>query len=105
MKSIAVVTTVATLDDARRLSRALVERRLAACAQVSPVESCYRWQGELHTEAEYRIVFKTTDAAWDAIARAIGELHGYELPEIHAVALDRVSAAYGDWVAANVDVP
>lgn len=98
---IAVVTTVATIDEARRMAQAVVERRLAACAQVSQIESCYRWAGEVRSEPEYRIVFKTTDAAWDALERAIRGLHSYELPAIHAVALDRVSAPYAAWIVDN----
>jgi|CXWK01.1.fsa_nt_gi periplasmic divalent cation tolerance protein len=101
-RPIAVVTTVATLEEARRMAQGIVERRLAACAQVSQIESCYRWDGEVRNEAECRIVFKTTGAVWDAIERAIRELHGYELPAIHALALDRVSAPYAQWIVDNV---
>jgi len=45
MKLIAVYTTVATLEDARRLAKALVERKLAACAQITAIESFYAWNG------------------------------------------------------------
>ncbi len=102
-RPIAVVTTVATIEEARRMAQTIVERRLAACAQVSQIESCYRWDGEVRTEPECRIVFKTTAAAWEAIERAIRELHGYELPAIHALALDRVAAPYAEWIVDNVD--
>lgn len=95
---IAVVTTVATIDEARRMAQAVVERRLAACAQISQIESTYRWDGEVRSEPECRIVFKTTDAAWDALERTIRELHSYELPAIHATVLDRVSAPYAGWI-------
>lgn len=98
---IAVVTTVATLDDARRLARAIVERRLAACAQLSPIESFYVWQGALQNEAEVRVLFKTTRARWPALETAIVELHPYELPAIHATECTAVHAPYAQWVAAN----
>ena len=98
MKLLAVFTTVSTIDDARRMAAALVERRLAACAQISPIESFYRWQGAVENEAEYRILFKTSAASYPAVEAAIRELHGYQLPAIHAVALDQVDAAYAKWV-------
>jgi periplasmic divalent cation tolerance protein len=69
MTALAVFTTVANRDEARRIARAIVERRLAACAHLS--------------------------------ARAIKELHSYELPAIHAVRIDHVSAPYLEWIAAN----
>jgi periplasmic divalent cation tolerance protein len=99
VKLLAVTTTVATLDAARAMARALVERRLAACAQITPIESVYAWQGEVHDEPEFRVMFKTTEAQYDAVEAAIRELHAYELPAIHAVAVERAHAPYAEWVA------
>ncbi len=98
MKLLAVSTTVATLDAARRVARTLVERRLAACAEISPIESFYAWQGKIANDTEFRILFKTTEARYPVIETAIGELHEYELPAIDAVPLERVSEAYGRWI-------
>ena len=98
MKLVAVVTTVATLADAKRLADALVRRGLAACAQISAIESVFRWQGEVQAENECRLVFKTTAERYGDVERALLELHPYDLPEIHAVALDRVHAPYAAWV-------
>lgn len=99
MKLLAVYTTVASRDDAQRLAAAVVERRLAACAQISEIESVYRWDGALQHEPEFRILFKTTDAQYAAVEAAIRELHGYALPAIHAVAVEQAYAPYADWVA------
>jgi periplasmic divalent cation tolerance protein len=98
---IAVVTTVATLADARRLACAIVERRLAACAQLSTIESFYVWHDALQNEAEVRVLFKTTRASWPELEAAIVELHPYELPAIHALECAAVHAPYAQWVADN----
>ena len=98
MKLIAVVTTVARRDDARRMARALVERKLAACAQISGIESFYSWHGAVQDEPEWRILFKTTAGSYAAVEAAIRELHPYELPAIHAVHIEHVFAPYADWV-------
>jgi periplasmic divalent cation tolerance protein len=98
LKLLAVSTTVATLESARQIARTLVERRLAACAEIAPIESCYRWQGALANAAEFRIVFKTTDERYRAVAAAIRELHGYELPAIEAVSLEGVDEPYARWI-------
>jgi len=99
---IAVVTTVATREDARKLAESLVSRRLAACAQISEIDSCFHWQGGLRHEREFRLVLKTTAERYDAVEQAIVELHPYDLPAIHSVALDRVHAPYAAWIADNV---
>jgi periplasmic divalent cation tolerance protein len=98
MNLIAVYTTVATLQDARRIARAVVERRLAACAQISEIESFYVWNGVVQNEAERRVLFKTTADRYAAVESAIRELHPYELPPIHAVPVEQASAQYGAWV-------
>jgi periplasmic divalent cation tolerance protein len=98
MSCIAVVTTVAARADAQRIGRALVERRLAACAQISEIESCYCWNGALQNEPEFRLLLKTTAAHYDAVELAIRELHSYELPAIHAYALTHVYAPYAAWI-------
>ena len=71
MKYIAVITTTGSADEARRIARDLVERRLAACAHVSEIESFYVWKGALENDREHRIVFKTTADQYDAVERAI----------------------------------
>jgi periplasmic divalent cation tolerance protein len=101
MKPIAVLTTVGSLDEARAMARTLVERRLAACAQISEIESFYRWQNALQNDREWRVLFKTTDECYAAIEAAIRELHSYELPAIHAFAFERVYPPYGAWIESN----
>ncbi len=101
MKLLAVLTTIDDREAARRMAREIVERRLAACAQVSEVESFYRWDGVLCDEREFRVLFKTTVDGYEAVERAIRELHSYELPAIVAVPVERVYAPYGEWVAAG----
>ena len=101
MKPIAVVTTVANREDAHRLARTLVERKLAACAQISEIESIYHWQGEVQQSGELRVLFKTTDERYALVESTIRELHPYELPAIHAFAFEHVYPAYAEWIAEN----
>ena len=99
---VGVYTTVGSRDDAQRLASALVERHLAACAQLSEIESTYVWKGAVQNDREFRVLFKTTPARCDAAIAAIRELHTYELPAIWTVAFERVDAAYAAWVAESV---
>jgi len=101
MTTIAVVTTTDSRDNARAIARALVERKLAACVQISRIESHYVWDGSTQQEEEFRLVIKTTDERYADIESAVRELHGYELPAIYAVTLDPVFGPYAKWVADN----
>ena len=102
MTAIAVVTTVGNRAEAQRIARALVERRLAACAQISEIESFYIWKGAVQNEPEFRVLFKTVRERYGAVEAAIRELHSYELPAIHAYAFERVLPAYETWIADSV---
>ena len=99
---LAVWTTVASEDDARRIARLCVEQRLAACVQWSRIDSCYEWKGALQQEAEIRIVLKTTHERYAALEAAVRQAHPYELPAIFAFDVAFASEAYRDWVAAQV---
>ena len=102
MNPIAVITTVGSRAEAQSMARALVERKLAACAQIDAIESFYTWNGAVQNEPEFRVTFKTTDAQYAAIEAAIQALHAYALPAIHAIALAHVFAPYAHWVGENV---
>lgn len=80
------------------MARTLVERRLAACAQIEPIESIYRWKGAIEHDSEQRVLFKTVAARYAALAEAIRALHGYELPAIHALSLEPIDPLYARWI-------
>ena len=98
MTLIAVYTTVGNLEDARTMAKTLVERKLVACAQISAIESFYPWKGEVQNDQEYRILLKTTDTRYSAVETAIRDLHSYELPAIHAVAIEHAYEPYAGWI-------
>ena len=103
MIPIAVVTTVGSRAEAQAIAHALVERRLAACAQISDIHSVYRWQGEVQSADECRVVLKTTRERYAQVEQAIRELHGYELPAIHAWTFDAILAPYAEWIVQSCD--
>jgi periplasmic divalent cation tolerance protein len=98
-----VATTVATREQALVLAREMVERRLAACAQITAIESVYRWQGAVQHDAEFRLLFKTRPAAYARLEAALRECHPYVLPAIHAIATVQADAAYAEWVRDSCD--
>ncbi len=98
-----VATTVATREQALALAREMVERRLAACAQITAIESIYRWQGAVEHEGEFRLLFKTQASAYGRLEAALRARHPYELPAIHAIATTQADAAYAEWVRDSCD--
>ncbi len=98
-----VLTTLGNEQDATRVAKALVERRLAACVNiVGPVRSIYRWQGKIEDDSELLLLIKTRADRFADLERAIGEVHPYDVPELVAVPIERGAAAYLGWVDENV---
>lgn len=95
------VTTVAgSREEADRIAHALVERRLAGCAQVvGPIHSVYRWGGQVEQAEEWLCLVKTGAQQYAAVEAAIRELHSYECPEIIVTPIVAGSAAYLMWLA------
>jgi periplasmic divalent cation tolerance protein len=94
-----VLLTAPDAEVATRLARALVGEGLAACVNLVPgVRSIYRWQGELHDDAEVLLVAKTCADRAEALGARVRELHPYELPELVRLPLSGGSPAYLDWV-------
>lgn len=101
---IAVYTTVADLATAQDLARAAVDARLAACVQIEPIHSVYRWDGAVQSEPEQRLMFKTTLAMYAELEHFILERHPYELPAVFAAPVSLASPAYAVWVTQSVRV-
>jgi len=94
-----VLLTAPDSEVAARLARVLVGEGLAACVNVVPgVRSIYRWQGELHDDAEVLLVAKTCADRAEALGARVRELHPYELPELVRLPVAGGSHAYLDWV-------
>jgi periplasmic divalent cation tolerance protein len=100
------MTTTDAPEDAERLARDLVERRLAACVQVlGPISSTYRWQGAIETAQEWLCLIKTTAGRFGALAAHIEIHHGYETPELTAVPIDQGSPGYLAWLSSATANP
>ena len=98
-----VLTTCGSIEEARSIASALVERQLAACVNIVPqVESIYRWKGQVEAGSECLLLIKTTEGAFEHLRNAIRELHSYEVPEFIAIHIEDGSAAYLKWIEDSV---
>lgn|SRR5262252_915344 len=96
-----VLVTCASLSEARKLSRAIVEKHLAACVNIAfgPVESIYRWKGKVENAREYLLLVKTTARRLKALEKEVLRLHSYDTPEFVALPIAAGSSAYLRWLS------
>ncbi|WP_263768418.1 divalent-cation tolerance protein CutA [Propionivibrio soli] len=102
MNTLLVLTNLPDIETANALAEKIVEKRLAACANIlSPCHSIYRWKGVVESVDEVPLLIKTTEACYPALEKAICEGHPYETPEIIAVPITRGLPGYLAWVMAE----
>jgi periplasmic divalent cation tolerance protein len=98
-----VLVTAPDLKTARRLARAIVRERLAACANIIPrIESHYRWRNKLESSGEALLIFKTARAKLAALEKAVLDRHPYDTPEVIVVPLAAGNARYLEWLGTSL---
>lgn len=97
---IQVFTTTGKKEDAERIAKVLVEKKLAACIQMlGPIVSTYWWKGNVETAEEWLCFIKSKRTLYDKLEKAIKEIHPYETPEIIAVPIVSGSKEYLGWLS------
>ncbi len=103
-EAVQVQTTTANREDAEQIAATLVDRRLAACVQISgPLESHYRWQGKRETATEWLCTIKTSRRLYPQLEQELRSLHPYDEPEILAVPVVAGSAGYLTWLEQQLE--
>ncbi len=103
MSYIIVFVTVANREEASRLTRALVEERLAACVKIVPtVASTYWRRGKIEQVDEVLLVIKTRQDLLDALTTRVRALHSYAVPEVVALPILGGNPDYLAWIDESV---
>ena len=97
-----VLTTTGSREEAERIAQALISENLAACINLVPITSIYRWEGEICNDEEIQLIIKTDLNRFAQIQARITQLHSYDLPEIIAMPITQGSPGYLNWIAAQV---
>jgi periplasmic divalent cation tolerance protein len=96
---IVVLTNCGSAEEAAKIARALVEKKLAACVNVMPAgRSFYRWKGVIEDQQELLLVIKSSRALFNDLRVEIETLHSYEVPEVIAVPIVDGSEGYLEWL-------
>ena len=105
MSIVSVYAVFANQEEAERIGRAVVEERLAACANIlGPVRSIYRWEGKIADEHEAVVMLKTRSGCVEGLRRAFAELHPYKVPELLAIPVTGGLERYLGWIISETSL-
>jgi len=103
-EALIVLCTCPDAETAAVFSRSLVKRKLAACVNIVPaIRSIYRWQGAVSEDQEVLMIIKSLDSRYEELEAWLLEHHQYDVPEVIALPVSRVSASYLAWIESSVD--
>ena len=103
---IVVLSTCESPEEAAKLARHLVEKRLAACVNIVPsVRSIYRWKDQIEDAMEWMLVIKTRRDRLAALREALAGMHSYEVPEVVALPVVDGSESYLEWIDRELGEP
>ena len=102
-----VMVACANKREALTIARAAIEARLAACANVLPwpMDSIYRWKGNVEQAKEVLLLMKTSRKKIDELSELVKKLHSYEVPEFIAMPIVDGSPDYLAWLEECVAGP
>ena len=98
-----VLVTIPGDADPEAFAGGLIGTGVAACVNVlPPMQSIYRWEGEVQVETERQVLIKTTSAAVPSLWQRVRDLHPYDVPEFIVVPIIDGNEAYLKWIRMNV---
>jgi periplasmic divalent cation tolerance protein len=103
MNTVIIQTTCATVTEAKNIAKVLIEDKLAACIQLSEVESLYMWNNEFCCDNETLMNIKTRKENFEKVKSKIKELHSYDVPEIIQLDITNASKKYIKFIGENTN--
>lgn len=94
-----VFITGSTFNGAKKIARALVQKKLAACCNIiKGITSIYAWEDKVEETQECMIIVKTRTKLFSKLEGVVKEMHSYTLPEIIAVPITQGLEDYLSWI-------
>ncbi|MAC83402.1 MAG: divalent-cation tolerance protein CutA [Arcobacter sp.] len=103
MKIVLIQTTCASRTEAKNIAKILIDSKLAACVQLSEVESFYTWNDEFCSDNETLVSIKTRKENFEKVKSKIKEYHSYDVPEIIEIDITNSSKKYLKFIGENTN--
>ena len=100
---VVIFVTAGSQRESKKIALRLVETKLAACVNISPpIESVFRWEGNINEEKEFLLIIKSSRELFPEIRDEIAKIHSYHTPEILCLGVIDGSAEYLKWLTDSV---
>lgn len=102
MSAVFIYVTAGSAEEADTIARSVVADRLAACANVLPeITSYFWWDGDVQSESEIALIFKTREDLVKPLTAKIKQLHSYDCPCVVALPITQGNPDFLAWIEAE----
>ena len=98
MKPVIIVSTFPSKQSITSIAKLLVEKKLAACVNITKISSVYTWEEKIENRDEYLALFKTTKKNQSTLKKELKKLHPYDVPEILEINPVSINQPYLKWL-------
>jgi periplasmic divalent cation tolerance protein len=95
-KMIMIYITASNIEEARKIGKHLLEKRLVGCVNMFPVSAMYWWEGKIESEEECVLIAKTFENKFEAVKKEVEAVHSYSVSFIAKISAD-VNRKYFEW--------
>jgi periplasmic divalent cation tolerance protein len=99
---IIIETTTPAIDLANKISKILLDQKIAGCIEFQESTSNYFWQGKISKSTEIILKIKTQEKFFDEICQIIKKNHSYEIPQIISTKINNIDESYSDWLISSL---
>ena len=98
MKPVIIISTFPDKKTIIKIANQLVEKKLAACVNITKILSVYSWKGKIENQSEYLAFFKTTKTKLQPLKKELEKFHPYNVPEIVEINPISINKSYLKWL-------
>lgn len=93
-----IYITCQNKKEAKEIGIALIQKRLAGCCNIFPIESIYKWKNKIVKDKEVVLIAKTLKKNFEKIEKEVKKLHSYTIPCILEIPIKRGNLEYLNWL-------
>lgn len=99
---ILVYVTCKDTEEAKKISKNLLEKRLIACANMFPINSMYWWEEKMNEDEEVALILKTKKEKFGEIKKEIKKVHSYKVPCILSFDIKQCDEDFLNWIKKEI---
>ena len=99
---IIIETTVRDLDEANKIAKILLDKKIAGCVNFKKIVSNYFWQGEINHDQEILLSIKSQEKFFPEICQEIKKNHSYQIPQIFSIKIQNIDETYASWLRSSL---